>query len=291
MKSHETILIIDFGSQFTQLITRRIREANVYSEIHPHTISIQKVKELNPKGIVLSGGPMSVYDEGAPDIDKSILETGVPILGICYGLQVLSSKFGGKVDPAKDREYGKSEFKIIADSPLFKNVRKNSTVWMSHGDYLTALPEGYKITGKSDHSPIRDGGNDEKKTYGVEFSTEVMHTEEGEKIIRNFLFDSCKCKGDWPPRNFIHESINRIREQVGEAKAICALSGGVDSTVAAMLVKEALGDNLTCNHIDTGLIRKNESSKIKKMFTENLHLNYIHIDASERFLSNLAGVI
>jgi GMP synthase (glutamine-hydrolysing) len=290
MNNRETILIIDFGSQFTQLITRRIREANVYSEMHPYTISLEKVKEINPVGIILSGGPMSVYDKDAPDIDKQILELGIPALAICYGLQLISYKFGGKVDPAADREYGKAVLNINGDDILFRDIKKSSVVWMSHGDYLTALPEGYTITGTSDHSPICAAANYEKQIFGLQFHPEVAHTEEGGKIIRNFLFNICKCKGNWTPHNFIEESINKIRKTAGSAKAICALSGGVDSTVAAVLVKQALGDNLTCIHIDTGLMRKDESREIKEVFDEQLHLNHIHIDASERFLKNLAGV-
>ncbi|MFO7445426.1 MAG: glutamine-hydrolyzing GMP synthase [Ignavibacteriaceae bacterium] len=290
MQNRETILIIDFGSQFTQLITRRIREANVYSEIYPHTISLEMVKEISPVGIILSGGPMSVYDEGAPDIEKAILETGVPVLAICYGLQLLSYKLGGKVDPAKDREYGKAELNVTENTPLFKDIKKRSVVWMSHGDYLTALPQGYKITGTSDHSPLCAVSNEEKKIYGVQFHPEVAHTEEGTKILQNFLFEICKCKGDWTPLNFIEESVMKIKDRVGSAKAICALSGGVDSTVAAVLLKHAIGDNLVCIHIDTGLMRKNESKKIAEVFEAQLQLNHIHIDASERFLKNLAGV-
>jgi len=290
MNNRETILIIDFGSQFTQLITRRVREADVYSEMHPYTITTEKIKEINPIGIILSGGPMSVYDDGAPDIDKQILEMGIPVLGICYGLQLISLKLGGKVSPAKDREYGKSVLKVSTSDDLLKGVKDNSVVWMSHGDYLTALPEGYQITATSDHSPICAAADYKNKIYGLQFHPEVAHTEEGTKIIHNFLFNVCKCKGNWTPLNFIEESINKIRKTAGSSKAICALSGGVDSTVAAVLVKQALGENLICIHIDTGMMRKDESKHIKEVFDEQLHLNHIHIDASERFLKNLEGV-
>lgn len=290
MQHKENILIIDFGSQYTQLITRRVREANVYSEIHSHKISFQEVKNINPTGIILSGGPMSVYDSSAPDIDLDILKINVPILGICYGLQLLCKKFGGKVEPAEDREYGKAVLNLVDESKLFKSIRNNSKVWMSHGDYLTELPEGFKITGKSDHSPICAIENVEKNIYGVQFHPEVAHTEEGKKIIDNFLFNICNCKGDWTSENFVENSINEIKNRVGTAKVICALSGGVDSTVAAVLVKKAIGKNLTCIHIDTGLMRKNESAEIKKVFDEKLNLNHIHIDASEIFLSRLKNV-
>ena len=290
METKETILVIDFGSQYTQLITRRIREANVYSEIHPHTITLDKVKEINPVGIILSGGPMSVYDEGAPDLAPEILKLNIPVLGICYGLQMICKIFGGEVKPAKDREYGKVVLRITGESALFENVTKSSIVWMSHGDYLTRLPDGFEIKAESDHTPICCIENKSNSIYGVQFHPEVVHTQEGGKIIKNFLFEICKCRGDWTPHNFIEENIDRIKEKVGDSKVICALSGGVDSTVAAVLVKKAIGDNLISIHIDTGLMRKNESQKIGKLFDEKLNLNHIHIDASERFLKNLAGV-
>jgi len=287
----ETILIIDFGSQYTQLITRRVREANVYSEIHPHTISSQEVKKINPSGIILSGGPMSVYDDNAPKIDNRISKLNVPILGICYGLQYLCLKSGGKVQKAKDSEYGKTVLRIVGHSRLFNDLKDESTVWMSHGDLLTRLPDGFDIIGQSDHSPICAIANEPKNIYGVQFHPEVMHTEEGQKIINNFLFKICKCSADWTPYNFIDSNIKKIRDKVGGAKVICALSGGVDSTVAAVLVKQAIGDNLVCIHIDNGLMRKNESAGIRKLFDEKLNLNHIHVDASERFLKNLAGVL
>lgn len=290
MSKRETILIIDFGSQYTQLITRRVREANVYSEIHPHTVTIEKVNELNPSGIILSGGPMSVYDNDSPDIDTAILTSGIPLLGICYGLQIICNKFKGKVDPAKDREYGRARLTIVKESELFKGVKKESNVWMSHGDYLTEIPPGFEIIAKSDHSPICSVADEKRKIYGVQFHPEVMHSEEGTKILRNFLFTICKCTGDWTPHNFIEESIRKIEEQAGNSKVICALSGGVDSTVAAVLVKKALGDNLICIHIDTGLMRKNESEIIGELFDKHLNLNHIHINSSEIFLSKLKGV-
>jgi GMP synthase (glutamine-hydrolysing) len=288
--SRETILIIDFGSQYTQLITRRIREANVYSEIHPHTITAEAVKKLEPKGIILSGGPMSIYDEGAPTIDPEILRMGIPVLGICYGLQFICKVSGGNVEQAKDREYGKAELKITGSSKLLKNVQSNTTVWMSHGDYLTKLPEGYEITGTSSHSPICAISNEDLNIYGVQFHPEVAHTVEGEKIISNFLFEICRCKGNWTPHNFVEESIAKIKRTAENSKVICALSGGVDSTVAAVLVQKAVGDHLTCIHIDTGLMRKNESALIKKMFDDNLKLNVIHVNAEEEFLTALKGV-
>lgn len=289
--SKELILIIDFGAQYSQLITRRIREANVYSEIYPHTISIQKVKDLNPRGIILSGGPMSVYDEGAPKINGEILKLGIPVLGICYGLQFICQFFGGKVEPAANREYGKAQMTITTNSPLLKGVSSNSFVWMSHGDYLTQIPPGFQINATSDHSPVCSISDEEKNIYGVQFHPEVMHTQEGTKIIRNFLFEICKCKGDWTAHNIIEESIKQIKERVNNSKAICALSGGVDSAVAAVLVKKAIGENLICVHIDTGLMRKNESRQITNLFKEKLNLNVVHINASDKFLKNLEGIV
>lgn len=290
MLFEEKILIIDFGSQFTQLITRRVREANVYSEIHSHKITLQEVLKFNPSGIILSGGPMSVYDTGAPDIDNEILKIKVPILGICYGLQILTKKFGGKVEPAKDREYGRASLNIIKASPLFNGINLSSQVWMSHGDYITELPDGFETIASSDHAPIAAVSNEKSRIYGVQFHPEVVHTLEGKKIINNFLYNKCNCKGEWTPHNFIDNTIQEIKAKVNQSKVICALSGGVDSTVAAVLVKKAIGENLTCIHIDTGLMRKNESQKIREVFDKKLYLDHIHIDASELFISRLKNI-
>jgi GMP synthase (glutamine-hydrolysing) len=290
MEHKENILILDFGSQYTQLIARRIREKNVYSEIHPHTFSIDEIKRLNPKGIILSGGPMSVYDEGSPQIDKEIFELNIPVLGICYGLQLIALNFKGEVQPALDREYGKTNLEILGKSTLFENVKDNSVVWMSHGDYITGLPEEFGVSGKSENSPICAVSNEEKKIYGLQFHPEVSHTIEGKKILSNFVFDICGCTGEWTSKNFISESLFELKEIVGNKKAICALSGGVDSSVAAILVQKALGDNLICIHVDSGLMRKDESKKIMEMFEEKYDLNLHLIDASETFLSRLENV-
>lgn len=290
MQLKEKILIIDFGSQFTQLITRRVREANVYSEIHSHKISVNEVLKFNPSGIILSGGPMSVYDQDAPDFDAGILKIKIPILGICYGLQILTEKFGGKVEPAKDREYGRALLNVIKSSPLFNGISQTSQVWMSHGDYITKLPDGFDTVAKSDHTPIAAISNEDNRIYGVQFHPEVVHTIEGKKIIDNFLYDICNCKGEWNPHNFVDSTVQEIKSKVNKSKAICALSGGVDSTVAAVLVKKAIGENLICLHIDTGLMRKNESQKIREVFDEKLALNHIHIDASELFISRLKNI-
>jgi GMP synthase (glutamine-hydrolysing) len=285
----ENILIIDFGSQFTQLIIRRIREANVFSEIFSHTITAKEVKKLKPKGIILSGGPMSVYDKNAPQIDPEILHLGIPVLGICYGLMLICREFNAVVEPAPDREYGKAVLEIKNKKGLFKGVKNKSTIWMSHGDYISSKPDGFNVTAVSQNSPFC-AISDNKYLYGVQFHPEVIHTQEGAKIISNFLFEICKCKGDWTPNNFIDSKIKEIRKTAGTSKVICALSGGVDSTVAAVLVKKAIGGNLICMHIDSGLMRKNESRIISDMFKKHLNLNYIHIDASRQFLKNLKGI-
>lgn len=290
MLHNENILIIDFGSQFTQLIARRIRELKVYSEIHPHSITIEKVKEMSPSGIIFSGGPMSIYEEDSPQIDASIFELGIPILGICYGMQVVSKQYNGKIEAAKHREYGKTSLNIIEEDILFSGVSKESQVWMSHGDYITKLPEGFIITAKSASSPICAIANAEKKIYALQFHPEVAHTIEGKSILHNFIFKICRCKGDWTPKSFIQNSIEEIKAKIGSKKAICALSGGVDSSVAAILVQKAIGENLICVHVDTGMMRKNESRDIVKMFKDNYNIQLIHIDASEKFLSRLAGV-
>ena len=290
MSNRETIVIIDFGSQYTQLIARRIRDANVYSEVHPHFFDDSVLLKFNLKGIILSGGPMSIYDDDAPKLNPKLLDLNVPVLGICYGLQLISQNYHGIVEQAKDREYGKAKLQLISNGSLFRDVKKVSTVWMSHGDYLTKVPEGFNIVGKSDHSPICAIANETKKMYGVQFHPEVLHTEEGSKIINNFLFNVCDCAADWSPKNFIDEQITEIKNHVGVDKVICALSGGVDSTVAAVLVKKAIGDKLVCIHIDNGLMRKNESEEIGKIFKEKLNLDHMRINAAERFLNALKGI-
>lgn len=286
----EIILILDFGSQYTQLIARRIREQNVYCEIHPHTLPIEKIKEINPKGLIFSGGPMSVYDDGAPQISKEHFELNIPILGICYGLQLIAKNYDGSVEPAEKREYGKAEIIIEKDSKLLRDVKPNSIVWMSHGDYITGLPSGFEVTAKTNNSPICAIEYAEKNIFGVQFHPEVVHTHEGKKIIKNFLIDVCRCSGLWTSQNFIEGEIEEVKKKVGNKKALCALSGGVDSSVAAILVQQALGNNLICIHVDNGLMRKNESSLIMKMFEANYNLNLTSVDAEEIFLERLEGI-
>ncbi|WKZ70572.1 MAG: glutamine-hydrolyzing GMP synthase [Melioribacteraceae bacterium] len=286
----ETIIILDFGSQYTQLIARRIREQNVYCEIHPHTIHIDRIRELNPIGIIFSGGPMSVYDKDAPQISSDYFELNIPILGICYGLQLLAKNFGGKVEPADKREYGKAEIIITKDSKLFRDVKNKSVVWMSHGDFITNLPSDFHVTAKTENSPICAIGNESKKIYGVQFHPEVVHTEDGKQIIHNFLFDICRSKGDWTSQHFISSTTEEIKSFVGNKKVICALSGGVDSSVASVLLHEAIGDNLICVHVDNGLMRKNESAAIIKMFNEKYKMHIVSVDAEALFLQRLHGV-
>ena len=291
MPNKNKIIILDFGSQYTQLIARRIRELHIFSEIFPHDISFEKLKSLGPNAIILSGGPMSVYDQDALSVDVEIFNLGIPVLGICYGLQLISKTFGGTVSPSKNREYGKTILQVTEETLLFQDVAKESIVWMSHGDFVTKAPAGFLVSSKTENSPICSIENKEKNIYGIQFHPEVMHTTEGQKILSNFIFRIAKLKADWTAENFINQKIQEIKNQVGENTVICALSGGVDSTVAAVLVQHAIGDKLTCIHIDSGLMRQNESNQVIKLFKENLNLNVLHVDASEIFLSRLAGEI
>ncbi len=291
MKKNELVLILDFGSQYTQLIARKIRELNVYSIIKPYNISIDEIKQLSPEAIILSGGPMSIYDDNAPQINAEIFKLEKPVLGICYGLQLISSYFGGKVEPAENREYGKAEIEIIENkNPLLKNVKNSSIVWMSHGDYVTKMPEGFTVIAKTENSPVAAIANDEKKIYGVQFHPEVAHTEEGIKIIDNFITNVCGISKTWTAENFIESKTNELRNKIGNSKVLLALSGGVDSSVAAVLLNKAIGENLICVHVDNGLMRKNESKNIVELFNKNFNLNLIHIDATEEFLTALKGV-
>ena len=290
MIEKQLILILDYGSQYTQLIARRIREANVYSEIHPNTYSIDDIKELKPTGIVLSGGPMSVYDEDAPKVNKEIFNLGIPILGVCYGLQLIAKNFNGKVEPAEDREYGKAKINIQNYSSILNGVSNNSIVWMSHGDLITTIPDGFSVDSTTENTPICVLSNERLKIYGLQFHPEVAHTEDGKIIISNFLFNICNIAANWTPSNFIKNSIELIKAKVGNEKVICALSGGVDSSVAAILMHQAIGENLICIHIDSGMMRKDESANIIKMFEDSYSLNLISIDASEKFISKLKGV-
>ncbi|PKL83461.1 MAG: GMP synthase (glutamine-hydrolyzing) [Ignavibacteriae bacterium HGW-Ignavibacteriae-3] len=290
MTHTEKILILDFGSQYTQLIARRIRESKVYSEIHPHTYSLEDITKEKPAGIILSGGPMSVNEAGSPSISKDIFELGIPVLGICYGLQLIAKTLGGKVEPAADREYGKAHLNVLEDDSLFTAVDDGSVIWMSHGDYVTKLPAGFYVTAKTENSPLCAISNPGKKIYGIQFHPEVSHTEFGKRILDNFLFDVCGCKADWTSENFINFTTDEVTGKVGSNKVICALSGGVDSSVAAVLIHKAIGEQLVCIHVDHGMMRKNESAVIEKMFSDNYNMYVDYIDASSLFLERLAGV-
>src|ERR1051326_2920876 len=282
----ETILILDFGGQYTQLIGRRIREANVYTEIVPFSIPLDQLKAYQPKGIVLSGGPSSVYETEAPICDSGILKLGIPILAICYGMQLVGKEFGGRVEPAIRREYGSQSLEKVKPSLLLDGMHR---VWMSHGDRILEPPPGFEVTARTE-TTIAAMEDPVRKVFGVQFHPEVSHTEKGETLLRRFVFDVCRCSGDWTISSFIETAIERIRTRIGQGRALCAISGGVDSTVAATLVSRAIGDRLVGVFVNTGLLRKNEYEKVLSMLKENLHLNVHGVDASGRFLNLLAGI-
>ncbi len=286
----DKVLILDFGSQYTQLIARRIRENQVYCEIHPFNISLDKIKDFQPKAIVLSGGPSSVYDKGAPQLDKSFFDLSYPMLGICYGMQLMSKMLGGEVEASTHREYGKAMLNVSQAGLLLEGVDLETQVWMSHGDKVVKIPLGFLEIASSENCKFAAVENPSKKMYGVQFHPEVVHSLQGNQILKNFLFKIAGCKADWTMSNFIDTEIERIRAQVGKDKVLCAVSGGVDSTVAAVLLHKAIGDQLTCIFIDNGVLRKNEAEKVQKVFRDNLKINLIHVNATDRFLSKLKGV-
>ncbi|MGM9934778.1 glutamine-hydrolyzing GMP synthase [uncultured Clostridium sp.] len=288
----ELILVIDFGGQYNQLIARRVRECNVYCEVHPYTLSVEKIKEMNPKGIIFTGGPNSVYGEDSPLCDKALFEIGVPILGICYGSQLMSHMLGGKVATAPVSEYGKTEVDVNTESKLFEGVSPKTICWMSHTDYIERAPEGFKVIGTTPVCPVAAMECAEKNLYSVQFHPEVMHTQEGTKMLSNFVYNVCGCAGDWKMDSFVEKTIEEIREKVGNGKALCALSGGVDSSVAAVLLSKAIGKQLTCVFVDHGLLRKNEGDEVEAVFgpNGNYDLNFIRVNAQERFYEKLAGV-
>ena len=288
----ELVLVLDFGGQYNQLIARRVRECNVYAEVIPYTTSLEDIKAKNPKGIIFTGGPNSVYKEDSPSYDKSIFEIGVPILGICYGSQLMAYKLGGEVATAPVSEYGKTDVEVDTSSLLFEGVSATTTTWMSHTDYIAKAPQGFKITGHTGNCPVAAMENAEKKLYAVQFHPEVMHSVEGQKMLHNFLFNVCKCTGDWKMDSFVETTIAQIREKVGDGKVLCALSGGVDSSVAAVMLAKAVGKQLTCVFVDHGLLRKNEGDEVEAVFGPDgpYDLNFIRVNAQERFYSKLAGV-
>lgn len=289
--NQEMILILDFGGQYNQLIARRVREHHVYCEIMPWKKSLEEIKAKNPKGIIFTGGPNSVYDDASPKVDPALFSLGVPILGICYGCQLMAYTLGGKVGHAAElSEYGKAEVAFDTTSKLLKGIGANEICWMSHTDYVTELPEGFRIIGKTPTCPAAAIECEAKGFYGVQFHPEVNHTPKGSALIKNFLFEVCGCKGDWTMTNYIEDQIKKIREQVGDGKALCALSGGVDSSVVAALVSKAIGKQLTCVFVDHGLMRKNEGDEVEQIFDGYFDSHFVRANAQERFLSKLKGV-
>ncbi|MDA1000429.1 MAG: glutamine-hydrolyzing GMP synthase [bacterium] len=286
----ERILIFDFGSQYTQLIARRVRELGVYSEIHPCTEPWRPLMDDQVRGVILSGGPSSVYEEDAPSFDVAFFDEPVPVLGICYGFQLMAHLLGGTVRPIREREFGRAELTVDEPVGLFRGLNGNETVWMSHGDSIEVPPPGYRAMAHSKGSPVAAIGSDDGRRFGIQFHPEVVHTPRGKEMLRNFVKDICECRGDWTPRSFIDESVERIAAQVGAGGVICGLSGGVDSSVAALLVHRAVGERLTCIFVDNGLLRKGEAEEVSETFGRRLEMNLIAVDARAEFLGALAGV-
>lgn len=286
----DKILILDFGSQYTQLIARRIRELQVYCEIHPFHLSFEKISSFGAKAIILSGGPASVMEENAPTIDPKIFELGLPILGICYGMQLITKLLGGKLGRATHREYGRSIFNLTDNCELFNGVAAQSQVWMSHGDSIIELPKDFIKSGDSSNAPFAAMANTAKKIYALQFHPEVVHTESGTAILKNFIFNIAGCKADWNMSNFVEREVTRLQAQIGNERVLCAVSGGVDSTVTAVLLHKAIGDRVQCIFIDNGLLRKDEAKKVVNMFEKHWHIPLKFVDATERFLTKLAGI-
>ncbi len=290
---NELVIVIDFGGQYNQLVARRVRECNVYCEIYSYKIDIEKIKEMNPKGIILTGGPNSCYEPGAPTYTKELFELGIPVLGLCYGAQLMSHVLGGEVKAAPVREYGKTE--VLIDKPeskIFENVSASTICWMSHFDYIAQVAPGFEISAHTADCPVAAAENAEKGLYAIQFHPEVLHSVEGTKMINNFVKNVCKCTGDWKMDAFVDETIKAIREKVGDGKVLCALSGGVDSSVAAVMLSKAIGSQLTCVFVDHGLLRKNEGDEVEAVFGPegNYDLNFIRVNAQQRFYDKLAGV-
>lgn len=284
------IIIIDFGSQFNQLIARRVREHNVYCQVEPSDISVSKIRSLHPQGIILSGGPSSIYEDNSPSIDKSLFDLGVPILGICYGMHYMVHSLGGKIKKAEKREYGFANLDIMDAEPLFKDMGTGLQCWMSHGDSAMELPENFVVTASTENTPIAAIAHHEKKFYGLQFHPEVEHSINGSAMIGHFLFDVCHCGKSWTMKSFCDGAVSQIKDAVGDKKVIMGLSGGVDSSVAASLIHKAIGDHLFCIFVDNGLLRKDEKETLEKSLIQNLHLNIKFVDAKEKFLSGLHGV-
>ncbi len=293
MSAHERILILDFGSQVTQLIARRVREAGVYSEVRPCTTPIEEIKAFNARGIILSGGPASVHEGSSPKIPREIFSLGLPVLGICYGEQLITDVLGGEVTPGLTREFGRAKVEVVADNALFEGVWKTGEkyqVWMSHGDKVNRLAPGFKVTAKTDSAPFAAIADEARRIYAVQFHPEVAHTPEGGQLLANFVRNICACRGDWGMKGFRQEEIARVRAQVGDSHVICGVSGGVDSSVVAKLLHEALGDKLHCIFVDTGMLRLNEGAEVKKRFEDHYGIELTYVDAANLFLSKLKGV-
>lgn len=288
----ETVIVIDFGGQYNQLVARRVRECNVYCEIYSYKTGIEKIKAIEPKGIILTGGPNSCYEPDSPTYSKELFELGVPVLGLCYGAQLMMHMLGGKVEKAPVREYGKTEVFVETSSPLFANVSPETTCWMSHFDYISKTAPDFAVCAHTADCPVAAAENPEKKLYAIQFHPEVLHTTEGKTMLSNFVFNVCGCAGDWKMDSFVEQSILAIREKVGNGKVLCALSGGVDSSVAAVMLSKAVGDQLTCVLVDHGLLRKNEGDEVEAVFGPegNYNLNFIRVNAQERFYEKLADV-
>lgn len=288
----EMVIVLDFGGQYNQLIARRVRECNVYCEVHPYNLSLDKLRAMKPKGIIFTGGPNSVYAADSPICEPEVYKLGVPVLGICYGSQLMAHMLGGKVTTAPVSEYGKTEVDADTSTALFKGVSDRTICWMSHTDYIEKAPEGFRITAHTPVCPVAGMENVEKGLYAVQFHPEVMHTQEGMKMLQNFVLDICGCRGDWKMDSFVETSIRALREKIGDGKVLCALSGGVDSSVAAVLLSKAVGKQLTCVFVDHGLLRKNEGDEVEAVFGPDgsYDLNFVRVNAQERFYSRLAGV-
>ena len=280
----EMIIVLDFGGQYNQLIARRVRECSVYCEVHPYTMDLEKIKTMEPKGIIFTGGPNSVYGEDSPHCSRELYELGIPILGICYGSQLMAHMLGGKVETAPVSEYGRTEVSVENDSVLFGDVSPKTVCWMSHTDYISQAPEGFRVTASTPVCPVAAMECPEKNFYAVQFHPEVMHTEEGMKMLSNFVYKVCCCSGDWKMGSFVQDTIQALREKIGDGKVLCALSGGVDSSVAAVLLSKAIGKQLTCVFVDHGLLRKNEGDEVEAVFGPNgpYELNFIRVNAQER---------